>query len=105
MPQDEENYTAIKERQEILVDFVKQVVTIQKNDSLLHLSTLPEDSVLAIASALIQKKRDVEEKKRARQKEAAINRARNISQNTGDNLISTATAGASWYFSKLILQI
>lgn len=99
MPQDEENYNAIKERQEILVDFVKQVVTIQKNDSLLHLSTLPEDSVLAIASALIQKKRDVEEKKRAKQKEAAINRARNISQNTGDNLISTATAGASWYFS------
>lgn len=99
MPRDEEGYQAIKERQEILVDFVKQIVTIQKNDSLLHLASLPEDSVLSIFVEQIQTERESAKEKRKREREAAVNRARNISQSTGDNLISTASTGAVWYFN------
>ena len=99
MPEDEEQYQEIKNRQEILVDFVEQVVTIHKNDSLLHLSTLPEDSLISLASSIIEVKREVEKEKKKKEKQAAINRARNISEQSGDNLISTAKSGSIWYFN------
>lgn len=98
MPNDEENFEAIKLRQEILVDFVEQIVVIEKNDSLLHLASLPEDSVLAIFTAKIESKRIAEKEKRKREKQVAINRARNITQSSGDNLITTASVGSIWYF-------
>ncbi len=99
MPRDEENYSEIKERQEILVDFVEQIVTIQQNDSLLHLASLPEDSVVSMFAAKIEKERTKEKERKKKEKQAAINRARNISQNTGENIISTASAGSVWYFN------
>ncbi|WP_370088888.1 methyltransferase [Ekhidna sp.] len=99
MPKDEENFEAIKVRQEILVDFVKQIVTIQENDSLLHLSTLPKDSVLSMLTAQIESERAVEKERKKKEKQAAINRARNITQSSGDNLITTASAGSVWYFN------
>ena len=98
MPRDEENFEAIKERQEILVDFVEQIVVIQKNDSLLHLSSLPEDSVLAMFTKQIEAKRATEKERRKKERQAAINRARNITQNAGDNIITTASVGSVWYF-------
>lgn len=101
MPKDEEEYPAIKERQEILVDFVKQVVTIHKNDSLLALAELPEDSLMSMASSIISKERDIKKKKKEKEKQAAINRARNISDNNNDQLIATADAGSIWYFDNL----
>lgn len=99
LPQDEENYAAIKERQEILVDFVKQIVVIQENDSLLNLAKLPEDSVLSMFTAKIEKERAEEAERKKKEKQAAINRARNITQSSGENLITTASAGAVWYFN------
>lgn len=99
LPKDEDEYEAIKERQEILVDFVEQVVTIQKNDSLLHLSTLPEDSLMSLATSIIEKDREVKRKKREKEKQAAINRARNITEQSGDNIITTASSGSVWYFN------
>lgn len=99
MPKDEENYAEIQERQEILVEFVKQIVTIQENDSLLHLSSLPEDSVLSMFVAKVERDREAAAEKRRKERRAAINRARNITQNTGDNLITTASAGSVWYFN------
>ncbi|MEP1923193.1 MAG: methyltransferase [Ekhidna sp.] len=98
MPQDEENFAAIKERQEILVDFVEQIVVIQQNDSLLHLSTLSEDSLLSMFTAKIEKERTKEKERKKKEKQAAINRARNISQSNGENLITTAAIGSVWYF-------
>lgn len=99
MPQDEENYTTIKKRQEILVDFVEQVVTIHKNDSLLHLASLPEDSLLSMATSIVESRREKVKEQREKEKQAAINRARNISSQTENELISTANSGAIWYFN------
>ena len=99
MPQDEENFEAIKERQGILVDFVKQIIIIQENDSLLHLATLPEDSVLAMFTAQIENERTKEKERKKKEKQTAINRARNISESNGDNLITTASVGSVWYFN------
>ncbi|WP_420576901.1 tetratricopeptide repeat protein [Ekhidna sp.] len=99
MPKDENNYEAIKERQEILVDFVEQIVTIQENDSLLHLASLPEDSVLSMLTAKLKKERTEEEERKKKEKQAAINRARNISESSDNNLITTASSGSVWYFN------
>lgn len=99
MPKDEEGYDAIKKRQEILVDFVKQVVTIQKNDSLLNLASLPEDSVLRLFTAKIELEREAEKERKKKEKRAAENRARAVSQNTGENIITTASSGSIWYFA------
>lgn len=99
MPKDENNYGAIKERQEILVDFVEQIVTIQENDSLLHLASLPEDSVLSMLTTKLKKERTEEEERKKKEKQAAINRARNISESSDNNLITTASTGSVWYFN------
>lgn len=99
LPKDEDNYLEIKNRQEILVDFVEQVVTIHKNDSLLHLSTLSQDSLLVLASSVVEKDREKKKKKREKEKQAAINRARNVSDQNGDNLIATTQVGSVWYFN------
>ncbi|WP_144017308.1 type IX secretion system periplasmic lipoprotein PorW/SprE [Ekhidna lutea] len=99
MPRDEDNYAEIKERQEILVDFVEQIVTIQKNDSLLHLASLPQDSVLVMFTAQVESTRKANEERKKKEKQAAINRARSITQSAGDNLITTASTGATWYFN------
>ena len=95
LPKDEENFEEVKNRQEILVDFVKQIEVIQNNDSLLHLSYLPEDSVLQIAIASLEKEKEIKEK---REKEKAIKRRQNTNSNN-DNLIQTSTENSVWYFS------
>ncbi|MFK7952603.1 MAG: methyltransferase [Ekhidna sp.] len=99
MPKDEEAFESIKKRQEILVDFVEQIVIVQKNDSLLHLSTLPEDSVLSIAMGIVKKDLQLKKEKKAKEKQAAINRARNISKTNGDNVIATSINADNWYFN------
>ncbi len=95
LPKEEEDYEAIKTRQEILVDFVKQITVINKNDSLLHLSTLSRDSVLAIAISVLQEE---EVKKKRKKEEREKRRSQNSSANE-TNLIQTPTANSVWYFS------
>lgn len=97
LPKDEENYESIKNRQEILADFVTQIDIIHKNDSLLHMSSLPEDSVMAIAIALLEKKQEKEKEKKIKAEKIAARRLAS-SQEQG-NLIQTQTAGSVWYFS------
>lgn len=99
MPTEEEVYESVKKRQEILVDFVKQIVTIHKNDSLLHLSTLPEDSIISLATSIVKEERKVKEERAKKEKRNAIARANAISKDRGDNLISTTSTSSTWYFN------
>ena len=99
MSKDEENFLAVKARQEILVDFVKQIVIIEENDSLLHLASLPDDSVVAMFISKIKKERIEENERKKKKKQAAINRARNITKSSDNNLITTASIGFVWYFN------
>lgn len=97
LPKDEENYDAIKNRQEVLADFVTQIDIIHKNDSLLHLSTLPTDSVLAMAIALLQDADQKEKEKKIKAEKVAARR-QIASQDSGD-LIQTQSSSSVWYFS------
>jgi tetratricopeptide (TPR) repeat protein len=95
LPKEEENYDQIKTRQEVLADFVTQITIINKNDSLLNLSTLPRDSVLALALSVLKLE---EEKEKKRKAEKAERRRQNLTQG-GENIIQTPTANSVWYFS------
>lgn len=96
LPKDEDNYEEVKERQTILVDFVKQIEIIHKNDSLLSLSELPKDSLIALAVSKLEKEKAEEEARQAKEKKEA---RRQSLANPGDNLISTVSANSVWYFS------
>lgn len=99
LPKDEDNYAAIKERQEILEDFVKHITTIRLNDSLISLSKLPPDSLQSWARGLVmqdsiqQAEKEKEERKLARARE----QRQNLVQGNEGDLISIGTDGA-WYF-------
>lgn len=69
MPQDEENYLAIQQRQKVLEEFVAQLTIIETQDSLLALSVLDSAALSAYVDDYISKKQEekkVEEKKRAK---------------------------------------
>lgn len=92
LPKDYENYEQIKERQEVLADFVKQLNTIQLQDSLLALSE--QDSVTIRKQideyilAEAEKKKQEEEKERKRIR-------RNTFSQLQDN---TGFSSTGWYF-------
>ena len=97
LPKDEENYEAIKNRQSILEDFIKQIDIIKRNDSLLVLSGLPKDSLFAIAVKKIEteRKREIEKKKQEKKER----QRRLIADNSNPGLIATLSTNSVWYFS------
>ena len=101
MPKDEENYDKIKQRQEILNDFVKQLNIIRTNDSLVVLSQLPKDSLTRLATTAIkdQEAKELEKRKKQERKQAAANLQNNLFNQQGGNLINASIgADATWYF-------
>jgi tetratricopeptide (TPR) repeat protein len=97
LPQTEDNYAAIKNRQVILEDFVKHLTTIRTNDSLIALSRLPEDSVRVLLTAKLEAKKADEEKQRKAKERQARAPDRGTSGEQA-SLIQTEGSG-SWYFA------
>lgn len=98
MPQDEDNYEKIKQRQEVLDDFVTQLVTIRTNDSLISLSQLPKDSLTALATSIVKDREAKKAERQKREKQREANRQANAFNTQGGELIGTNIAGATWYF-------
>lgn len=61
LPKDYENYTAIKSRQEILNEFVKNLKTVQWQDSLLHLSKLDTAALRIKVDSAVTARKKLEE--------------------------------------------
>ncbi|WP_258103087.1 tetratricopeptide repeat protein [Marinoscillum sp. MHG1-6] len=100
LPKDEENYNQIVQRQEVLADFVEQISIISKNDSLIAMSSISEDSARTLASSIAKKEIEDEKERRKREKEQARNRARATTSfdREGGDLISANLTGDIWYF-------
>lgn len=98
MPQDEENFAQIKQRQEVLEEFVTNLLVVRNNDSLIHMSQLPQDSLLALATAIAEEQENKAEEKRKREERIMANRQSNAFDPNNADLIGTTTAGAQWYF-------
>jgi len=100
LPKDEENYAAIKVRQEILTEFVKHLLIIRTNDSLLNIAKLPPNEIEAWATRLASKDsiQSAEEKiKKEKLVKAAEQKQVTFDKNQG-TLISTS-GDVGWYFA------
>ncbi len=98
MPKDEEGFEKIQQRQEILDDFVVQVNMIKENDSLLELSALPKDSVIAYAKFITEEKakQAEEDRKKEVKRQSRVQTA--FDQENAGLITPGITSGAKWYF-------
>lgn len=100
LPRDYEGYDAIKARQEILDDFVKNLNTIKWQDSLLHMAGLDSVGLRARIDSAFQAQKLLAEKKAGKKKKRS-NRIEIVSNtnslfDTGDGSGTDETA--DWYF-------
>jgi tetratricopeptide (TPR) repeat protein len=106
LPKDYEGYKAIKERSEILDEFVKNLNTIKWQDSLLILASLDSTALRAKIDSIYPSKKLAQEKRGGKRKKSGGNRV-DIVSNT-NNVFSTGEEGSSgnsaeessdWYFA------
>ncbi|MBT1702672.1 tetratricopeptide repeat protein [Chryseosolibacter indicus] len=102
LPQDFENYDAIKARADILNEFVDHIKTIKWQDSLLTLSTVDSASIKARIDEIVAEKKKVEEIAAKKRKKNRIE----ISTNDNNNIFASneegetgITSSNDWYFS------
>jgi len=108
LPQDEERFAEIKERSEILTDFVNQLKTIQLQDSLLALSAMSKGDLQFLLQEVVAEEERIKKQEERNAKRLARQNA--LAQSTanrggfanpfGENDDATA-AGNEWYFYNL----
>lgn len=100
MPQDEEEYATIKQRQEVLSEFVEHITTVHVNDSLIALSYLSLDSATAIARAKVEIdfENERQRKKRAKEKERREQMSTSFDRQGGNLISANLEPGDTWYF-------
>ncbi|MEK6479104.1 methyltransferase [Catalinimonas sp. 4WD22] len=103
LPQDEEEYEQIAERQEVLDNFVKQLTTIQEQDSLLALAQMDSLELNTYLDELIAE----EDRLLAEQERESKRRSRTVRNNSFQQVQSPFMQGAEpnqaassegWYF-------
>ena len=100
LPSDYEGYASIKERQEILNEFVMHLKTVQWQDSLLSLSSLDTSALRAMVDSVVTAEQKIAELKAAGKKKKRGNRIEIDSQSSGifnDSNEPNEVAG-DWYF-------
>jgi len=106
LPQDEENYEAIKERSEILNDFVTQLETIQVQDSLLALAEMNRTDLQSMLEAHVAEleRQEKEQEREARRlaRQTASTASSDFNRRGAANPFgideNSPTEGESWYF-------
>jgi len=106
LPQDVENYEAIKERAEILNDFVAQLETIQLQDSLLALSEMNKSDLQAFleqhVAELERKEKEEEREARRLARQTASTSDGNVNRRGFANPFgideNSPTDSETWYF-------
>ncbi len=99
LPSDDERYASIKERQNILKEFVENYNTIQEQDSLLELASLDKQKLDLLLEEVVAKMKTDKEEKAKEEKKMQRRQSSGIidedapfaaTQNTGE--------GGTWYF-------
>jgi tetratricopeptide (TPR) repeat protein len=99
LPKDYEGYASIKERSEILNEFVKHLKTIQWQDSLLAMASMDSTTLRNTIDSVLTAKKKAEEK-RAGKKRKRSNRVE-ISSTTNENIFGaeeSSSESVAWYF-------
>ncbi|WPP52840.1 type IX secretion system periplasmic lipoprotein PorW/SprE [Catalinimonas niigatensis] len=103
LPQDEEEYPQIAERQQVLDNFVQQLGIIQEQDSLLALAKIDSLELSAYLDQVILE----EDQRAAEQERENLRRSRNVRNNSFEQVQSPfmqqeggaqAGSGENWYF-------
>lgn len=98
LPADYENYTLIKQRAEILNEFVKHLRTIKWQDSLLNLASLDSSALIAMVSDKITKQEQKRKSEQARKKRSnRVDLTSNAPASTFNNSGPSSDA-VEWYF-------
>ena len=99
LPEDYEGYAAIKERHEVLNEFVKNLNTIKWQDSLLSLANLDSLQLRGKIDSTFEAKKLLAEKKAGKKKKRLFNR---VEIESNDNVFSTGDdptdETTDWYF-------
>jgi tetratricopeptide (TPR) repeat protein len=107
LPKDYDNYAKIKARQEVLNDFVKNLKTIQWQDSLLELAALDTTALRARIASVVEAKKKLEEeaaaanKKKKSRVEIASTRSTFGNSDEEAPAIATEGEGSEWYFGNV----
>lgn len=99
LPTDFENYAAIKARQEVLNEFVKNLNTIEWQDSLLVLATMDSVQIRSRIDSVFKEKKRQEELAQGKKKKRKSNRIEITPTST--NIFDTGETSSettSWYF-------
>ncbi len=98
LPSDYEGYASIKARQEILNEFVKNLETVQWQDSLLELANLDSAILRMKVDSVVTAERKTAEMKAGKKKKRA-NRVE-IERTSPDNIFNNETneVSSDWYF-------
>jgi outer membrane protein assembly factor BamD (BamD/ComL family) len=100
LPKDEERYAAIKTRQEVLAEFVKNLLVIRTNDSLLMLSKLSPDSLQKWAlQKVIADSISTEKAKEQKERLAKEQVQRQTTTNPNQTSLIATSNEAGWYFN------
>jgi tetratricopeptide (TPR) repeat protein len=99
LPKDYEGYTQIRERQEVLNDFVKNLNTIKWQDSLLYMAKLDSVGLYAMIDSVFKANEEVIDPKEAKRKRRRSNRVEIVS-NTNNVFSTDGTVDETtdWYF-------
>lgn len=97
LPADYEGYASIKARQEILNEFVKNLKTVQWQDSLLELATLDSAALRSRVDSVVTAEKKLAELKAGKKKKRS-NRVE--IERTSDNIFNDETneVSSDWYF-------
>jgi len=102
LPKDEENYAAIKMRQEILDEFVKHLLVIRTNDSLLALSNLSSDQLAAWALKIVTKDSLNAAEAQVKKEKLAKTQERQVVMEKNDGALISSGGDVTWYFASPI---
>ena len=99
MPQDEENYAAIVQRQKTLDDFVEQLTIIETQDSLLNLAGMDSAALSAYVDGVIAERTEAKEEE-AKKKAKDERRKSLLPQNDFTDAFDQFNkgGGSTWYF-------
>ncbi|MBX2969184.1 MAG: tetratricopeptide repeat protein [Cyclobacteriaceae bacterium] len=94
LSKDHEEFNAVKNRQEILAEFVAHLKTISWQDSLMVMAKMDSASLVAHISAVLESQKKPEIKSRKKKKRARID----IAQVSSTLNTATGIEGTDWYF-------
>ncbi len=99
MPTTYEDYEAVKSRQEVLAEFVKQLNVIALNDSLINLASMDSTRLVAYLTEQVEDRKAAEEEKKKNQQRQQRRRSPSaFDSGFGDNT-GILTSSLNWYFS------